>query len=162
MNKFNLRNVYNKKVYLDDQNQHLVLSYRNLFGRLAVALIQDGKKDSARKVLDYCMSVFPDEISHYDYFVPGITECYYKIGDEQKADKICEHMLHLMDQDMNFLYSFPPAELRLLDISVREDLMALQRLSEAVKESKNQALVKDVDSCFSKNWDFYTTNVYQR
>jgi len=33
-------------------------------------------------------------------------ECYYKIGDEQKADKICEHMLHLMDQDMNFLYSF--------------------------------------------------------
>ena len=67
MNKFNLRDVYNKKVYLDDQNQHLVLSYRNLFGRLADALIQDGKKDSARKVLDYCMSVFPDEVFHYDY-----------------------------------------------------------------------------------------------
>jgi hypothetical protein len=162
MNKFNLRNVYNKKVYLDEQNQHLVLSYRNLFDRLADALIQEGEKDSARKVLDYCMSVFPDEVSHYDYFVPGIAECYYKIGDVQKADKICEHMLQLMDQDMNYLYSFPSAELKSLDISVREDLMVLQRLGEAVKESKNQTLVRDVDSCFHKNWDFFTANVYQR
>ena len=24
------------------------------------------------------------------------------------------------------------------------------------------ALIKDVDSCFHKNWEFFTTNVYQR
>jgi hypothetical protein len=39
--------------------------------------------------------------------------------------------------------------------------MVLQRLGEAVKESKNQTLVRDVDSCFHKNWDFFTANVYQ-
>ena len=71
-------------------------------------------------------------------------------------------MLHLMDQDMSYLYSFPTADLKSLDISVREDLMVLQRLGEAVKESKNQALARDVDSCFQKNWNFFTANVYQR
>jgi tetratricopeptide (TPR) repeat protein len=161
MNKFKWGNINSKKVYLDEQNQRLVLSYRNLFNRLADALIQEGKKDSARKVMDYCMSVFPDEVSHYDYFVIGFAEGYYKTGDAQKADKICEHILQLMEQNMNYLYSFPTAELKSLDNSLRENLMVLQRLGEAVKESKNQALVRNIDACFRKNWDLYTTNVYQ-
>lgn len=161
MNKFKWANINSKKVYLDEQNQRLVLSYRNLFNRLADALIQEGKKDSARKVLDYCMSIFPDEVSHYDYFVIGLAECYYKTGDAQKADMICEHILKLMEQDMNYLYSFPTAELKSLDNSLREDLMVLQRLGEAVKAGSNQTLVRNVDACFRKNWDLYTTNVYQ-
>jgi Protein of unknown function (DUF2723) len=162
MNKFNLRNVYTKNEYLDEQNQRMVLSYRNLFNRLADDLIMEGKKDSARKVLDYCMTVFPDEVTHYDYFVIGLAECYYKTGDAQKADKICECILKLMDQDMNYLYSFPTADLKSLDNSLREDLMILQRLGEAVKSSNNQALVRNVDACFRKNWEFYNNNVYQR
>ncbi|HZX62224.1 MAG TPA: DUF2723 domain-containing protein [Bacteroidales bacterium] len=161
MNKFKWANINSKKVYLDEQNQRLVLSYRNLFNRLADALIQEGKKDSARKVLDYCMSIFPDEVSHYDYFVIGLAECYYKTGDAQKADMICEHILKLMEQDMNYLYSFPTAELKSLDNSLREDLMVLQRLGGAVKAGSNQTLVRNVDACFRKNWDLYTTNVYQ-
>ena len=52
-------------------------------------------------------------------------------------------------------------ELKALDMSLREDLMMLQRLNEAVKESKNTTLSKDAEACFHKNWDFYTTNVYQ-
>jgi tetratricopeptide (TPR) repeat protein len=161
MNKFKLKNIYSKKVYLDEQNQRLVLSYRNLFGRLADALVSEGKKDSARKVLDYCMSVFPDEVLHYDYYVIGLAECYYKTGDAQKADNICEHILQLRDQDMNYLFSFPVADLKSLDNSLREDLMVLQRLGEVVKGSRNQALVNNADTCFRKNWDLYTTNVYQ-
>jgi hypothetical protein len=161
MNKFKWANINSHKVYLDEQNQRLVLSYRNLFNRLADALIQEGKKDSARKVLDFCMSIFPDEVSHYDYFVIGLAECYYKTGDAKKADKICEHILQLMEQDMNYLYSFPTAELKSLDNSLREDLMVLQRLGEAVKAGSNQTLVRNVDACFRKNWNLYTTNVYQ-
>jgi tetratricopeptide (TPR) repeat protein/MFS family permease len=162
MNKFKLKNIYSKKVYLDEQNQRLVLSYRSLFGRLVDALILEGKKDSARKALDYCMSVIPDEVSPYDYFVVGLAECYYKIGDTEKADKICQRILKLMDQDMAYLCSFPTGDIKSMDMSLREDLMVLQRLNEAVKASKNTALGKDVEACFHKNWDFYTTNVYER
>ena len=52
MNKFKWANVDPEKVYLDEQNQRLVLSYRNLFNRLADALILEGKKDSARKAIN--------------------------------------------------------------------------------------------------------------
>ena len=107
------------------------------------------------------MSVFPDDVSHFDYFVIGLAEDYYKTGDAEKADKICERIFKLMDQDLNYLYSFPTDDLKSLDISVREDLMVLQRLSEAVKESKNQAFPKEVEACFRKHWDFFTTNIYQ-
>jgi tetratricopeptide (TPR) repeat protein len=162
MNKFKWADVKSRKVYLDEQNQRLVLSYRNLFNRLADALILEGKKDSARKVLDHCMSVFPDDVAHYDYFVLGMAECYYKIGNAQKADKICEHILQLMDQDMNYLYSFPTSDLKSMDNSLREDLMMLQRLGEAVKASNNKTLVRNVNACFQKNWEFYTNNVYHQ
>ncbi|MCX6248062.1 MAG: DUF2723 domain-containing protein [Bacteroidetes bacterium] len=162
MNKFKWGNVTNKKVYIDEQNQRLILSYRSLFARLADALIQEGKKDSARKVVDYCMSVFPDEVSHYDYFVIGLAECYYKTGDAQKADKICEHILKLMDEDMVYLYSFPTGDLKSMDNNLREDLMILQRLDEAVKGSSNQSLVRKTEATFQKNYQFYSTNVYQQ
>jgi hypothetical protein len=69
--------------------------------------------------------------------------------------------MQLTEQDMNYLYSFPPAELKSLEYDMREDLMVLQRLADAVKGSGNQALVKNVDACFRKNWDFYSANVYQ-
>jgi MFS family permease len=161
MNKFKWGNVSNKKVYLDEQNQRLVLSYRSMFGRLADALIQEGKKDSARKVLDYCMKIFPDEISRYDYFSIGVAEGYYKIGEAQKGDQICQLILKRLDEDMNYLYSFPVADIRLFDNAVREDLMVLQRLDEGVKGSSNNVLVKNAEACFRKNYEFYTANVYQ-
>jgi hypothetical protein len=101
-------------------------------------------------------------VAHYDYFVIGIAKGYYKTGDAQKADRICEHILKLMDEDMNYLRSFPLADIRSLDNSLREDLMIVQSLSEAVKASSNPALVKRIDNCFMKNYEFYSTNVYQQ
>lgn len=161
MNKFNLKNIYTEKAYLDETNQRFVLNYRNLFARLADALIFEGKKDSARKVLDYCMSIFPDEICHYDYYMPALASCYYKTGDEQKGDKICERVSELMDKDMDYLFSFPQDDLKSLDQTFREDLMVLQHVNEAVKGSKNQTLAKNVELVFNKNWDLYNEKVYK-
>jgi hypothetical protein len=161
MNKFKLKNIYTKKAYLDETNQRFVLNYRNLYARLAGALIFEGKKDSARKVLDYCMSIFPDEICHYDYYVPALASCYYKIGDDQKGDKICERVSELMDKDMDYLFSFPLDDLKSLDQTFREDLLVLQHVNEAVKGSKNQTLARNIESAFHKNWDLYNEKVYK-
>ena len=59
-----------------------------------------------------------------------------------------------MDQDMNYLRSFPITELKSLDNSFREDLMILQRLTEAVKGSKNKVLAQNADNCFQKELGF--------
>ena len=163
MNKFICGNISNPKIYLDEQNLRLIMSYRNLFERLAGSLIDEGKVDSARKVLDRCMEIFPDKVARYDYFVAQLAGCYYRTGDAQKADAICEKVLHLMDQDLDYLFAFPQDELKSMDGSLKEDLMTLQRLGEIVTSgTKKEALKRNTEACFRKNWELYTSKVYQQ
>ncbi|HRS40142.1 MAG TPA: hypothetical protein P5292_13260, partial [Bacteroidia bacterium] len=51
MNKFRWGGIDNPHVYLDENNQRMLLNMRNNFARLAEALLAEGKNDSARKVL---------------------------------------------------------------------------------------------------------------
>ncbi|MCX6243644.1 MAG: DUF2723 domain-containing protein [Bacteroidetes bacterium] len=162
MNRFKWPYLEHRKIYMDEQNQRLVLTYRSLFGRLADGLIDQGKKDSARKVLDRCVEILPEEVAFYDFYSIQMAECYYRIGDQEKGDKICERVLRLMDHDMDYLFSFRQDELKSMDMNFREDLMILQRLGEVVKESKKETLQRNADGVFRKNWDLYTSKVYQQ
>jgi hypothetical protein len=162
MNRFKWPELTRHKVYLDEQNKRLVLTYRNLFGRLADALIDEGKKDSAKKVLDRCIGIFPDDVARYDFYSVQMAASYYRLGDNVMGNKICDRMFRLVDEDLEYLFSFRSDEFQRMDMSFRENLMILQRIGEVVKESGNEALQRKVEASFQKYWDLYTSNVYQK
>jgi len=68
-----------------------------------------------------------------------------------------------MDQDLDYLFAFPQDELKSMDGSLKEDLMTLQRLGEIVTSgTKKEALKRNTEACFRKNWELYTSKVYQQ
>ena len=69
MNKFVWGNINLKEVYLNENNLRMTMNFRNNFARLAMALIDEGKRDSAVKVLDRCLEIMPDETVPYNVFV---------------------------------------------------------------------------------------------
>jgi hypothetical protein len=75
MNKFKWGRMNEKGVYMDYYNLRTlsVIKFRKTFVRLAEALVLEGKKEKAVKVLDRCMELAPNNKIPYDHFVSGIT-----------------------------------------------------------------------------------------
>ncbi|MFQ3579900.1 MAG: DMT family transporter, partial [Bacteroidales bacterium] len=90
INKFVWGGLNDPRTNLDEGNIRMATNFRNLFSRLANALINEGKKDSAKVVLDRCLEVMPNNKIPYNYFNIGIAEGYYKIQDTAKADEILQ------------------------------------------------------------------------
>lgn len=93
MNKFKWGNMDKPGVYLDETILRQTKNFRNVFYRLAMKLVEEGKKDSAVTVLDKAMSVMPKENVPYDVFVVRLCEAYYAAGAPAKANAILKDMV---------------------------------------------------------------------
>ncbi len=155
MNKFTWGNLNKPGVYLSEDNTRLCLSFRNLFGRLANALILENKKDSAMKVLDRCVEVMPDEFVPFNYFVLPIAEGYYKLSAKEKANKIVERLITYSEQELKYYYSFSAAKGINLEREKQQSLAVLQRVVQLTTTQNQDLLNKKATSLFNTYYKMY-------
>lgn len=161
MNKFTFGNMQDPKVYMDENNLRVAMNLRNAFGRLANCLILEGKKDSARRVLDRCMEVMPGNTIPVNFFVIPIAEGYYKIGETKKGDQIAERVYTVINDDLTWLFSFPDDDLKDCDLDLQQDIMTMQRLSVITKNHNREILAQKSEASLEKYYQLYMTKVYQ-
>jgi len=161
MNKFIWGNIQDPKVYLDEQNQRMIMNFMNMFGRLADALIREGQKEKARKVLDRAMELFPRTSVPYNFFTLPVVDGYYKIGEVAKANDIAEWIYKTEKEDLEYLFSFKNEDLKANDTNMQEALMTLQRLGAIATENKQDALAKKIDPVFKTYYDRFVQQVYE-
>ncbi len=104
MNDFIWGNINHPDVYLDHYHRRSisVLRLRHKFHRLASALIEEGKNDSAIKVLDKCMELLPNEKVPYDFHILNIIEDYYALGKIEKANEIVKEFTNITGEEANY------------------------------------------------------------
>ncbi|KPK88189.1 MAG: hypothetical protein AMS27_00075 [Bacteroides sp. SM23_62_1] len=102
INKFRWGGVTDSTVYLDENNLRMLANMRNNFGRLAQVLINEGKKDSAKVVLDRCMEILPHSRVPFDYFMLPVIENYYRIGDTETAGDFVVQLSDVMTEEARF------------------------------------------------------------
>ncbi len=86
MNKFAWGNLSDTSIYVDEQNGNLSSYLGRLMQSLADQLIHEGKKDSALKVLDKIVDVFPNKNFVYDESVMlDVADNYLALGEKGKA-----------------------------------------------------------------------------
>ena len=95
MNRYKYGNLKQRGLYLDETVLRLVYTHRRLFAELANQLIQEGKKEEARKALAKCEAEIPNYNVPYSYlsysFLTGATEmaqAYALLGNKTKAREI--------------------------------------------------------------------------
>ncbi|HTX88406.1 MAG TPA: DUF2723 domain-containing protein [Bacteroidales bacterium] len=159
MNKFYWGNMQDPHVYIDEQNQRMVMNYRNMFGRLAYYLILENKKDSARRVLDRCLEVMPIELGRINFFLLPILDGYYKVGETAKAGRVGEAIYRAMEQDLAYLFSFRGKDLKANDLSLQEDLMTMNQMSKIATENHAGVLAQKSDELFQKYYQEYINRV---
>jgi len=95
MHKYRYGNLDHPGIYLDDNAMRMAKSFRMMFGQLAAYLIEEGKTDKAKEVLDYGLKVLPDYNVPYEYwFDNGIARAYYQLGDTVNARKVYDVLVN--------------------------------------------------------------------
>ncbi len=106
MNKFQWGNMEKEGVYLEETTLRQTKNLRNLFYRLAMKLVEEGKNDSAEKVIDRCLEVMPKYNVAYDVFVIRLAEAYYAMGKPEKANELVKDVARLSEEKYVYYSSF--------------------------------------------------------
>jgi len=162
MNRFKWGNMNKPGVYIDEANARMIMNMRGMFGRLADALILEGKKDSARRVVERCFEIMPESVAAYDFFTVSLIDPLYRIGETAKANALASKILKNTDEKLTHMFSFPEKDLKPMDMNIQEGIFAIQRIGLAVKNANQKALIDQAEPLMKKYYDLYVEKIYQQ
>jgi hypothetical protein len=158
----NLMNIYRwgrmdaPDVYLDYYTRRTIsiIKIRNLFSRLAMALVEEGKKDSAIAVIDKSIALLPKEKMPYSIFTVSQIEAYFAAGANEKADSLARDYASELKDEMNYYFSFPREMSGTLDYQKKVSLQILQQIALTCKKY-NKDLGKELENEVNKYYSIY-------
>lgn len=112
MTKFKFGGAEKPNVYFDENSRRILLIIRRAYTSLAMALISEGKKDSALQVLNYGDKMMNNTTLPYA-MVSGESElhnvtstqyiyAYYLVGDNKKATEIAAKVIKDCEQQLSY------------------------------------------------------------
>ncbi|MEA3446711.1 MAG: DUF2723 domain-containing protein [Bacteroidota bacterium] len=152
INKFQWGNINDPRVYLDENNQRMLMNFRSNFGRLALELFKEGKEEKAREVADRCQELMPNERVPFNYFNIGIAEVYYNLKDNEKANEIINVLLDKSVQELDFYFSLNSEMFSRSATNAQRTLALMQELVKITKRYKASKLQKEIEEKF---YDYY-------
>lgn len=150
MNKFKWGGVDKNEVYMDENNIRMTMNLRSNFDRLASALIAEGKKDSAIKVLDKAFEVLPARNVPYNFFTVQLAEDYYQAGETTKPDEIVKEYAGIIEQELDYYFSQKTNIYKEFDSEAQRNMSILRYMIDVSRRNKRMELYKDLDGRFKR------------
>ena len=145
VNKFRWGGVNNPDVYLDENVLRMLGNFRSSFARLALQLIAENKKDSARKTLEKCLEVIPDKVVPYNVYNLLLVEGYFQLGDTVKANQVIAGIKSNVYQDMNYFASLGKKYSTYLMYEKRVAFYSLDEIRRMATTYNQPELAKEVE-----------------
>jgi hypothetical protein len=162
INKFKWGGVPDPKVYLDENNLRMLSNFRNNFSRLAEELINEGKKDSAIKVLDKCMQIMPQNRVPFNYFIVPVIEQYYRAGQVEKANKLVNSFYNSTLEDLQYYFMFRGSKAKGVDYEKRFGIQVLGELNRITSFFKQKELASKIETSFQQYYQLYAPTMQQQ
>jgi len=151
MNKFKWGGMDKPGIFLDNVFiSSCALNIRQRCGALANALIEEGKKDKAIKLLDKCLEVTPQENVPYDVTMYAITMGYYQAGALDKASELSKKLFTNYESNIRYYYSFDRKEIPTFGNDPEQAQDIMERLIYFANNFKQSALSKELEDRYSK------------
>ncbi len=148
VHKFKWGGINNPKVYMDENVLRMLSNYRNNFSRLAEALIEEGKPDSAKIALDKCLEVMPDSIVPYDIFTLQVIGDYFALHENDKALEISQKLKEHAYEELDYLVSLDRKYSDPLTYEKRLNLHIINELARLMREYNHDDLRKELETRF--------------
>jgi hypothetical protein len=98
MNKYDFSQYVDKDIFLSEDYTRPIQRYRILYFRLAYALMEEGKIDTAEKVLDKCYELFPQSVNPFEFSNIYLARTYLECGTPSTIDKGLNYLDLFVDQ----------------------------------------------------------------
>ena len=151
MNKFAWGGMEVKGKFLDDVFvRSCALNVRQRMASLAAALVEEGKKDKAIKVLDKIVEVTPQENVPYDVTMYAVILAYYQAGAMEKANEISKKVFDNFETNLKYYYSFSRKRLPEFGNDPAQAQDILERLIYFAQNFKQPELEKEFEARYKK------------
>ncbi|HNW90164.1 MAG TPA: DUF2723 domain-containing protein [Bacteroidales bacterium] len=148
MNKFKYGNMNHPGINLDETSMRMTNTLRNLFSRLATALLYEGKSEKALKVCDKCIEVMPDNTVPYNHMLLPIITAYYKCGQYDKANGIAQRLGEYCEQELNYFAQFSGTNAVYIRMEKDESLDLLDKLIQIAKTYGQKTMEKQLTGSY--------------
>jgi tetratricopeptide (TPR) repeat protein len=137
--KFDWGNGESTKIYHDPETRKNSISTRNNLSRLMYALIDEGKKDKAKKIIDLAINKTP--LDYYGYYstLNSLADGYYKVGEKEKARQLLDKIMKKYQETIAYYKTFKPSEQIHLTSDIMTDLYHYKNLLKVMKDNKDTA-----------------------
>lgn len=144
MTKFAFGGAEIPGTYFDEPNRRMLMGIRNAYAKLAISLVEAGKKDSAIKALNLCDTNISKKNFPYAITAPGnifninslqTVYAYYIAGDSTKGDQIADEIINDCQQQIEYYNALPP---RKLDGNLQQDAQTANMIIAQLQQWKQQ------------------------
>jgi hypothetical protein len=125
------------------------------FMRLARALLQEGDKEKALKVVEKCFEEFPIDKMPIDHFSRPFIDIYYKCGAVDKALALSEALVKRYAQEFDYYLAYPSENANAFDNEMREALTVIQHIAHMANENGQTEYVKEIEALFQSKLELY-------
>ena len=133
--KWDWGNGESTKIYHDPETRKNSISSRNNLSRLMYALLNEGKKDKARNIINLALDKMP--IDYYQYYstIDPFADGWYKLGEKEKAQKLLTQLMNKYKEHLTYYKSFKPSEQYYLRSEIMTDLYRYENLLKIMKDN---------------------------
>jgi Protein of unknown function (DUF2723) len=147
--KWDWGNGESTKIYHDPETRKNSISYRTNLTRLMNQLIEEGKNDKARKVIELALNKLP--LDYYEFYtmVEPFAGGYYKIGDKENARKLLKQLASKYQDNLKYYSSLKPTDQSDLAVDLVSDIERYRSLLVVMKDHKDDAFYNEQKVIFN-------------
>jgi len=95
-------NSESPNIYHDPETRKNSITYRTNLARLVEALINEGKKDKAKKVIDLAMAKMPVDYYGFYTLLEPFASGYYELGEKEKARQLLAQLIKKYQEELAY------------------------------------------------------------
>lgn len=139
-NKFLWGGTERKDIYYDEKNKTMLMTYRFSGAKVADALVREGRKADAIKLLDKITANITYESYQYDQSMWSVVGAYFAAGAKDKAIKYGEIIIRDSEKMMNYISGLDGEAKELaMQVDGRSTLGAVQFLTQTAAQAGDMA-----------------------
>ncbi|MBE0664016.1 MAG: DUF2723 domain-containing protein [Bacteroidales bacterium] len=146
MNKAKWGNINDPRVTVDRESMRNSMFPRQNFMRLAQALLDENRIDSAVAVADRFVEIFPNDKFPFDRFTTPFTEVYYEAGMFEKGNELVRTIANNYMADIDYYDNQRPAVAAYFGEDREIAMIMLQRLSMSARVYDQPEVAEEIDS----------------
>ncbi|HEV7229776.1 MAG TPA: hypothetical protein VGO45_00525, partial [Bacteroidia bacterium] len=151
MENFNWGGMDAPSIYMDENNMRMAVNLRLQMSTLGETLIEEGKKDSALKVMEKCVAVMPERNVPYDGAMYYVLGTWYQAGGGEKCNALAKRLFDINEGELRYCAAVKRAKpSENLSSPARQAGSILQGLVQLAEQFKQDALAKEFKQRFAE------------